>query len=232
VSASSGRTRSIALVLAAIATLALGARPVLAQDEPGLFERLNLDKLKLTAFGTSMGPVAPTSIVPTVSVSLHADYGEISPRWRVVFSATYWGSRYRDEVVDRLESKLRERIVDTTQTAQFALGGIRVSDIAVGGDLRWSPRAGALRPYVGGGVLAHVINAEGKAIQGTLIENALDNIALGFGAVTGVDVTFARHLGIGLQGRYDLTSGVRYGSLLAVGTYYVDTAPGRRGVEP
>jgi hypothetical protein len=213
---------------AVVAILALGiaAAPASAQDRPGLFERLNLDKLKLTAFGASMGPVAPTSIVPTVSVSLHADYGEIAPKWRVVFSATYWGSRYRDEVVDRLESKLRERVVDTTQTARFALGGISVSDIAVGGDLRWSPRTGGLRPYIGGGALAHVVNAEGKAIQGTLIENALDNIALGFGAVTGVDVTFARHLGIGLQGRFDLTSGVRYGSLRAVGTYYFDTAPG------
>ena len=210
----------------AIVTLGIAASPAAAQDRPGLFERLNLDKLKLTAFGASMGPVAPTSIVPTVSVSLHADYGEIAPKWRVVFSATYWGSRYRDEVVDRLESKLRERVVDTTQTARFALGGISVSDIAVGGDLRWSPRTSGLRPYIGGGALAHVVNAEGKAIQGTLIENALDNIALGFGAVTGVDVTFARHLGIGLQGRFDLTSGVRYGSLRAVGTYYFDTAPG------
>jgi hypothetical protein len=220
------------MALMAVAALAVGATRASAQDGPGLFERLNLDKLKLTAFGASIGPVAPTSIVPTVAVSLHADYGEIAPRWRVVFSATYWGSRYRDEVVDRLESKLRERIIDSTRTAQFALGGIRVSDIAVGGDLRWSPRAGSLRPYVGGGALAHVINAEGKAIQGTLIENALDNIALGFGAVTGVDVTLARHLGIGLQGRYDLTSGVRYGSLRAVGTYYFDTAPGRTGTGP
>ena len=229
-SSSNVRWRSAAGVVAiALAACATSAR---AQDNPGLFERLNLDKLKLTAFGASMGPVAPTSIVPTMAISLHADYGEISPRWRVVFSATYWGSRYRDEVVTRLESKLRERIVDTTRTAQFALGGITVSDIAIGGDLRWSPRKGSLRPYLGGGALAHVINAEGKAIQGTLIENALDNIALGFGAVGGVDVTFARHLGIGLQGRYDLTSGVRYGSLRAVGTYYFDTAPGHSGGIP
>ncbi|HWE42846.1 MAG TPA: hypothetical protein VG432_10090 [Gemmatimonadaceae bacterium] len=223
---SASSSRMFRIVMAAAVASGMLALPAGAQDRPGLFERLNLDKLKLTAFGTSMGPVAPTSIVPTVAVSLHADYGEIAPKWRVVFSATYWGSRYRDEVVDRLESRLRERIVDTTQTARFALGGISVSDIAVGGDLRWSPRTSGLRPYIGGGALAHVVNAEGKAIQGTLIENALDNIALGFGAVTGVDVTFARHLGIGLQGRFDLTSGVRYGSLRAVGTYYFDTAPG------
>ena len=213
----------------AAAALAVFACRAGAQDRPGLFERLNLDKLKLTAFGTSMGPVAPSSIVPTVAYSLHADYGEIAPKWRVVFSTTYWGSRYRDDVVLRLADKLRERIVDTARVAQFSLGGISVSDIAVGGDLRWSPRTGSLRPYIGGGMFAHVINAEGKAIQGTLIEIALDNIALGFGAVTGVDLTLARHLGIGLQGRFDLTSGVRYGSLRAVGTYYFDTAPGKTG---
>ena len=217
------------LVAAAFVALSVVSSRAGAQDRPGLFARLNLDKLKLTAFGVSGGPVAPTSIVTTVAYSLHADYGEIAPKWRVVFSTTYWGSRYRDEVVLRLADKLRERIVDSTRSAQFSLGGISVSDIAVGGDLRWSPRTAALRPYIGGGMFAHVINAEGKAIKGTLIENALDNIALGFGAVTGVDLTLARHLAIGVQGRFDLTSGVRYGSLRAVGTYYFDSAPGKTG---
>lgn len=215
------------LALAIIAVL-LPWRAAAAQERPGLFERLNLDKLKLAALGTSVGPVAPTGTVPTVAYSLHADYGEISPNWRVVFTATYWDSRYKDDVIRRLESKLRESINDTTRTATFALGRIKVSDIAVGGDLRWTPRAGVIRPYVGGGVLAHVVNVEGKAIEGTFIESALDNIAAGFSAVSGVDVTFARHLGVGVQARYDLTSGVRYGSLRAVGTYYFDLAPGTR----
>ena len=209
------------------ATLALPSWHALgAQERPGLFERLNLDKLKLAALGTSVGPVAPTGTEPTVAYSLHADYGEISPNWRVVFTATYWDSRYQADVVKRLENKLRESILDTTRTAVFAVGRIKVSDIAVGGDLRWTPRAGVIRPYVGGGILFHVVNVEGKAIQGTFVESALDNIAAGFSAVSGVDVTFARHLGVGVQARYDLTSGVRYGSLRAVGTYYFDTAPG------
>ena len=212
-----------------LAALALPSVHVLhAQAGPGLFERLNLDKLKLAALGTSIGPVAPTGTVPTIAYSLHADYGEISPRWRVVFTATYWDTRYKADVIKRLENKLRESIVDTTRTAMFVIGRIKVSDIAVGGDLRWTPRAGAIRPYIGGGLLAHVVNVEGKAIQGTFIESALDNIAAGFSAVAGVDVTFARHLAVGAQGRYDLTSGVRYGSLRAVGTYYFDAAPGRR----
>ncbi len=200
-----------------------------AQDSPGLFERLNLDKLRLSAFGASAGPVIPTSTEATTLYSLQADYGEVSPRWRVVFTATYWQSRYTSEIVERLEQQLRESIVDSTRSARFSIGTIRVSDIAVGGDLRWTPRAGTLRPYLGGGILAHVVNAEGKAIQGTLVENSLDNIALGFAAVTGADVTLARHIGVGLQVRYDLTSGLRYGSLRGVVTYHFDAAPGRTG---
>ncbi|HEX8851694.1 MAG TPA: hypothetical protein VF761_19355 [Gemmatimonadaceae bacterium] len=221
--------RRISLRTLAAAALFLGAAPLRAQENPqgGLFERLNLDKLKLTALGASMGPVAPTGISPTTAYSVHADYGEISPRWRVVFTATYWGSRYRAEQVTRLANRLREQLHDTTGTATFDIGAIRVSDIAVGGDMRWTPRSGTVRPFIGGGVLAHVVNAEGKSISGTVIENALDNIALGFAATTGVDVTLARHLGFGLQGRFDLTSGVRYGSLRVVGTYHFDTAPGR-----
>lgn len=209
--------------------LAASALPMRAQGEPGLFERLNLDKLRLTALGASIGPVAPTSIAPTTAYSVHADYGEISPRWRVVFTATYWGSHFTPETTQRLENRLREQVQDTSVSGRIELGTISVSDIAVGGDLRWTPRAGNLRPFVGGGVLAHVVNAEGKAIQGTMIENALDNIALGFAATAGVDLTLARHLGVGMQGRFDLTSGVRYASLRLVGTYHFDTAPGKRG---
>jgi hypothetical protein len=209
--------------------MAAGAPSLRAQDEPGLFERLNLDKLRLTALGASTGPVAPTSIAPTTAYSVHADYGEISPRWRVVFTATYWGSHYTPETVQRLESRLREQVSDSGQASRVDIGTIRVSDIAVGGDLRWTPRAGHLRPYLGGGMLAHVVNAEGRAIQGTVIENALDNIALGFAAMGGLDLTMARHLGVGLQGRFDLTSGVRYASLRLVGTYHFDAAPGHGG---
>lgn len=221
-------------MLAVAVAAAVVCRPVVAAaqlpaEEPGLFERLNLDRLKLTAFGASFGPVAPTNTEPTLAYSLHADYGEIARNWRVVFTATYWGTRYTQETVSRLENKLRESIVDTTLSARFSLGRIQVSDIAVGGDLRWTPTARAARPYLGGGVLAHVVNAEGRAIQGTFIENALDNIALGFAAVSGVDVSFARHLGVGVQARYDLTSGVRYGTLRATGSYYFDVAPGREG---
>ena len=42
----------------------------------------------------------------TTTVSVHADYGEFAPRWRLVFSATYWGSHFDDAAVRRLADSL------------------------------------------------------------------------------------------------------------------------------
>ena len=104
----------------ALAALALGggclAAPaaVRAQEEPehhhSLFERLNLDRLRLVAMGIAVGETKPTQIDRTRVYSLHADYGEIAPGFRVVFVATYWGSRYGDETLRKFEDTLRRII--------------------------------------------------------------------------------------------------------------------------
>ena len=206
-----------------------------AQQEPqgSLFERLNLDKLRLSAVGVSSGAVKPTQMQRTQAYALHADYGEIAPAWRVVFSATYWGSRLTDETMQRFADSLRRSVVDPTQDFEIDLGRVTVSDIALDMDLRWAPRritSGALRPYVAGGVGVHVINAEGRAISGTFVERALDNITAGLAASTGVDLVLLNKLGVGMQARFDLVSGARFGSIRAVGSYLLrpNATPGRR----
>lgn len=215
------RAVALAVVLASV----VAARGARAQEEGSLFERLNLDRLRLSSAGVAVGRAQPSKMLPADVYAVAADYGEIVPRWRVVFTATYWSTRFTDKVVRAFEDSLRRVIVDPSGDDTLHVGRVRVSDIAVGADLRWSPLAGAARPYLGGGLLAHVINAEGRLIDGTFVENALDNIAAGVSAVAGVDVTLAKHLGLGLEARYDLTSGVRYGSVRAVGSYHFDIAP-------
>jgi hypothetical protein len=51
------------------------------------------------------------------------------------------------------------------------------------------------------------------------VERALDNITAGVTTSLGVDLVLIRQLSIGMQARYDLLSGARFGSLRAVGTY-------------
>ena len=213
------------MVLAAATLLApLGAASAQEEGRGGsLFERLNLDRLQLTALGGSIGAVSPTQTEPTQAYSVHADYGEIVPKWRVVFTGTYWGSQYKDEVIRTFTDSLRRVIIDPSGDDTLRVGEIDVSDIAIGVDLRWFPRNDpVLRPYIGGGLMTHVINAEGPAINGTFVERALDYITFGLAATAGVDLTLLRHFSVGMQGRFDMLSGVRFASLRATGTYHFD----------
>jgi hypothetical protein len=217
--------RSLRLLAAAL----LLAIPRAAEGQ-GAFERLNLDKLRLTAMGGSYGSVEPSQMGATQAYSIHADYGEIAERWRVVFTVTYWGSRYDDDVVEAFADSLGRSVEDPEENARLVASGVAVSDIAVGGDIRWSPRFRfvRLRPYVGGNLSVHVLNAEGRLINGTFMEQALDNIATGIAAVGGLDIVIFSHLSLGGQARYDLLSGLQYSSLRLVGTYLFDAAPLRR----
>lgn len=209
------------LALVILAVLAPAAAP--AQS---LFERLNLDRLRLTALGVAAGPVRASRAEHAQAFGVYADYGYIAPSWHVVFSATYWGSHFRDEFVKTLEDRLREHIIDPSGDDTLDLGRIRVSDIALEVDLRYTPRpTAALRPYIGGGLGAHIINAEAPFINATFVESALDNISAGFAAFGGVDTAPAGRLSIGLQARMNLLSNLRFWSGRALVTYFFGNQP-------
>jgi hypothetical protein len=81
----------LAARLGGAAVLALAVGWPRAAAGQSLFERLNLDRLRLSALGASVGPVLPTRVRATRAYGLHADYGEITPPWRVVFGVTGGG---------------------------------------------------------------------------------------------------------------------------------------------
>lgn len=172
-----------------------------------------------------MGIVKPAQMVSTETYAIEADYGEIVPRVRIVFTASFWGSHLDEETMRRYRDQLAEVIDDPTGDYQLSLGEVRVSDIALGVDGRWTPktfRSTFIQPYVGGGLTAHVLNAEGRAIANTFIERALDNIAVAPTILAGFDAVFFRQVALGMQARYDLVNAARHGSVRAVGTYYFD----------
>ena len=199
------------------------ARPLAAQGEGSLFERLGIDKLRFTSLGLQVGRVNPHGIEPANSVSLQADYGEITPGWRVVFHATYWGSRFRDRNVRAYADSLRNAIYDPTGDAVVVLGDITVSDIALGADARrtFLPNAW-LRPYAGGGLALHVVNADGRLIDGTFVERATDILAVGVAGTVGVSARLVPHIALEAQARYDFLSLARFGSLRIGASYFFD----------
>ena len=223
------RARGAALAVAAAATAWLGA-PAGAQEQPaprpasgsqGALAALGLDRLRLTGVGASYGVVKPAQIVSTNAVGVHADYGSFARDWRAVFGVTYWDSRFGRDVVRRLEDSLRAAIVDPTGDADLSLGEIDVTVIALTADARWSPRRRPrwLRPYVGGSIGGYATNAEGRAISGTFLEDALDNIAAGVAGVAGAEVFPVPNLSLGMHARYDILGGTRFATLRTGVTY-------------
>ena len=220
------REWSLRLLAILVSLTVLLATPCAAQGQ-GTFERLNLDRLRLTGLGASYGSVEPSQMGDTQAYSIHADYGEITDRWRIVFTAMFWNTRYNDDVVQEFADSLARAIEDPEANARLVASGISVTDIAIGGDIRWAPpvRFVRLRPYLGGNLSFHVLNAEGPLVNGTFVERSLDNIATGIAGVGGLDIVIFSHLSLGGQARYDLLSGLQYSSLRLVGTYLFDAAP-------
>ena len=211
---------------ASIAAMVLVALTPGSAEPQSLFERLNLDRLRLTALGATAGPVRPSRAENAQSFGVYADYGYIARSWRIVFSANYWGSRFRDEFVDTFEQRLREQVVDPSGDDTLELGHINVSNIALEVDMRYTPRpTAALRPYAGGGLGAHIINAESPFINDTFVESALDNISGGFAAFAGVDTAPIGRLSLGLHARLNLLSNLRYWSGRVLVTYFFGNQP-------
>ena len=138
---------------------------------------------------------------------------------------SYWESRYQDNVVQGFVEQIRK---STSPPSQVLPSEVSVSDIALGAEGRWKPRPSSfLRPYLAFGLAAHVINTEGELIDGTFVENALDYITAGVSGSTGIDVQLLEHFTLGAQARYDLLSGIRFGSVRLTATYVFDATPRR-----
>ena len=221
-----GRASVAFRTLAVAVVLGVTMLPATVLAQGSLFERLNLDRLQFAGIGVAVGGVAPSQVQATRLYALHADYGEIVPRWRVVFTAAYWGSQYKEEVMRTFADSLRRIIIDPSGDDTLDVGRINVSDIALGVEMRWTPAQQTfLRPYLGGGLATHVINAEGAAINGTFVERALDYITVGLAGAGGIELNIHQHFSLGAQARYDFLSGVRFPSIRASATYFFELLP-------
>jgi hypothetical protein len=196
--------------------VAIAATRATAQET--LIERLQLDKLQVASLGGSIGRILPSQVEATTIYGISADYGEIAPSWRVNFASSYWSSRYRDAVVNQFIDTLKKSV---NGAATIEPSRITLYDVTVGADVRYVPTySGELKPFIGVGLAAHVINAEGKLIHGTFVERSLDDIAAGFYVVTGVSFRLFKHVGLEGMARGDLLSGFRSTQVRGGATYY------------
>ncbi len=198
--------------LGAAALVMLAAAPARAQN---IFQRLDLDKLRLEGIGIVAGPASPSTIVSTQSYGIQADYGEIAPHLRVGFSGSYWNSRFDDKTVARFITQLEQSLSNPGDSIKFAR--VKVATISIEADLRYTPTGAhaAVQPYVGGGLGLHIVNAESKLIQNTFVESALDNIGAGLSAIAGVAILPTHRVSVGVEARYTVLGTLRFGTVRA-----------------
>jgi hypothetical protein len=166
-----------------------------------------------------VGRILPAQVEPTTVFATQADYGPIAQGWRLSFAVSYWESRFRDNVVQTFVDSLSKSLTDTSVRVQPSR--IAVFDVTFSGDARYTPvYSGEIKPFVGFGLAAHVINAEGKLIKGTFVEQSLDDIAFGVYATTGIGFRLSRSVGLEASVRGDLVGGLRSVQARAGATYY------------
>jgi len=182
---------------------------VRAQDT-SFFQRLGLDRLQFVSLGGGVGRIAPSDVERSQVYAISTDYGEIARNWRVVFDVSFWESRFTDAAVATFIDSLRKSIVDPTNDYSVTTSRVQVYDITLSGGIRWqSAAAVAVRPFLGVGVAAHVINAEGRLINGTIIERALDNLSTGLFTNAGILLRPWGRVALEAQARADVLSGFR-----------------------
>jgi hypothetical protein len=187
-----------------------------AGAQPAILRRLNFDRLQLAALGASAGPIRISQVKPTTVYTVGADYGEIAPEWRVQFGISYWGSRYTDAVVQTFVDSL----TSIAGGSRVEPSPISLYDVTFTMEFRWMHTySGEVKPFLGIGLAGHVINAEGRLIDGTFVERALDNIAAGVVGSAGGQLRLFRHFGLEASVRGDLLSGFRSLQLRAGGNY-------------
>lgn len=204
--------RSVGSFLAGVATVAALSAPAGAQS---IWQKLDLDKLRLEGIGIATGPVSPSTIVSVPSYGVQADYGELARHFRVGFSGSFWSSRFDDKTVARFITQLDKSLADPTDSVKT--DRVKVSTISIEADLRYVPTSAnaAVQPYVGGGVGLHIVNAQSKLIEHTFVESALDNIGAGFSAIAGIGILPAHRVSVGVEARYTVLGTMRFGTVRA-----------------
>jgi hypothetical protein len=201
--------------------VAAWAAPLGAQS---LIDRLQLDRLQLVSLGLGAGSIAPSQVDRTTVFGLNADYGQLSPAWRLQFRITYWESKFKQSVIDQFADTLQRNLADPSATTVLR-NPISLYDAAFGlGARRLLSPSADLSPFLTAGVAGHVINAEGDFIKGTFVERALDDIAVGMFGEVGLRGRILRRVLVEVSARGDLLSGFRSMQWMATGSYYFGEA--------
>lgn len=200
-------TKRLGLLIAGLVAAAPRAR---AQT---ILEQFSYENLRPSAIQVDIGPLGGNNIRGTLTGGARLDYGLVAPRLRVLFGISYFKADFSSTARARFEQQLRGVVIDPTRDDTIRLGRITWSDVTADIDLQYLlPQGHAVTAYMGVGVGAHIRHGSGSAINGTFVQDALDEITAGLNGTIGAEIG-ATHWRLTLDARGVLSSGLSTVSL-------------------
>ena len=203
---------SINKAVGLIALLLSGSPPVRLSAQ-GLLSQFSYDNLKPSALQLDVGPLGGNNIRGALTGGLRLDYGRIAPHVRVLLGLSYFKADFGSEARQRFVQRLRSIVHDPDSNYTIDLGSITWSDVTGDVDLQYVlPQGQAVTAYMGIGLGAHFRHGSGAAINGTFVQDALNEITAGLNGTIGAEFG-AKRWRFTLDARGVLSSGLSTASL-------------------
>src|SRR5690242_8736346 len=195
------------------AALLLSAYPANRLTAQSVLEQFSYDNLKPSALQLDIGPLGGNNIRGALVGGLRLDYGLIAPHVRVLLGLSYYKADFSSEARARFEQRLKSVVVDPSGDDTIRLGSITWSDVTGDVDLQYVlPQGHAVTAYMGVGLGAHFRHGSGAAINGTFVQDALNEITAGLNGTLGAEFG-AKRWRFTLDARGVLSSGLSTVSL-------------------
>ena len=194
--------------------LLLTAVPPARLSAQGVLNQFSYDNLRFSGIQVDAGPIGSSELTGAVVGGLRIDYGMIAPRVRVLLGLSYFRSEFDGEARTRFEQRIRQFVIDPAADDTIRVGRIFLSDLTADLDLQYAiPQGRGIMTYIGAGASVHLRNGSGAAINGTFVEDALDEVSAGLNATIGAEFALSRAWRFTLDGRGVVSSGLSTVSL-------------------
>lgn len=219
-----GSTKAIRL----LAVILLSAGQPVRLTAQGILSQFSYDNLKPSALQLDVGPLGGNNIRGTLTGGLRLDYGFIAPHVRVLLGVSYFKADFSTAARDRFVQRLRSIVHDPDSNYTIDLGRMTWSDVTGDLDLQWVlPQSHSVTSYIGIGLGAHIRHGSGAAINGTFVQDALNEVTAGLNGTIGTEFG-AKRWRFTLDGRGVFSSGLSTASLRAGVAYRWATGTGER----
>lgn len=187
----------------------LSVIPSFRLSAQGALNQFSYDNLRFSAIQFDFGILGASQLTGTVVGGVRVDFGRIAPKVRMLLGLSYFRSQFDQESRTRFEQRLRSIVIDPSGDDTIRVGRIFWSDVIGDVDFQFVfPQGSAATAYVGTGISLQLRNGSGRAIDGTFVEDALDDITAGVNATLGAEFNLGPAWRFTLDGRGMVSSGL------------------------